>query len=40
MSTSGFVLWSIRVKATIFSPPGIFCTSLYVPCLKAGRHSS
>ena len=35
MRTSGVWRCRMRVKATSFSPPGIFCTNLYVPYLRA-----
>lgn len=31
ISSSGSVLCRMRVNATMFSPPGICCASLYVP---------
>ena len=38
MRMSGVWRCRMRVKATSFSPPGIFCTSLYVPYLHPRRN--
>ncbi len=37
MRMSGVCRCRMRVKATSFSPPAIFCTSLYVPNLPQRR---